>query len=95
MSTALWVAMEAGKNTRELNKKIQSLELLLANKAHCRDCKFFDTIYCGGLLDRDTLETPSKETPVYCSNFFLDEKSTYFNKSTIEEVKELEKVKED
>jgi len=90
MGTGLWVGRTLSQEKKELRNKIESLELLLADKAHCKDCKFIDTIYCGGLLDRDTLEVPDKNTPVFCSNFILEDKKFYFNKYTIAEVKEKE-----
>ena len=88
MGIAISLGHLAEKRTNDLNDVIQKLEQKLSEKEHCINCKFIDTIYCGGMLDRESLKVTELNKPNFCSSFFEEEKIHFFNLSTIKEIKE-------
>jgi hypothetical protein len=86
MGIASSIGREASNRSKTLYEEIEALEKQLTEEAHCSTCKFMDTKFCGGMLDRETLVIPTLDKPVFCTSYFDDEKTYFFNIKTIQEL---------
>jgi len=80
MSAGLWIAMEAKNQEQKLHNKIKSLKMILSKEAHCNRCKFSTPFSCGGLINKNTLKSPTDSEKVYCSDFILEDAKRFSNK---------------